>query len=89
MAEHHPSCPGPPDETYQGQCDAWCAGHEKCEYPAGGPTYERCFECGHFFVTAEELVEADLALAVGCGVEDAERRPVAAILACPVCAHDF
>lgn len=60
-------------------------GHE----PIPKDYYRVCGECGHVFVTADELVSKDLAMHHAVGLLDAQPRDPERIEVCPECTHDF
>ncbi len=64
----------------------YCAIHGEEPIP---PMYYRvCGECGHAFLTREELEELDHARAVECGLQG-DPQPAEQISTCPMCTHDF
>lgn len=67
------------------QCREWhCHSCDKDEPTEG---YRLCYECGHMYETATDLVKAHRLFVRSYGghpIEDPER-----IIACPLCCHDF
>lgn len=79
-----------PCEACEGQAvdDQHCWHHGYEPIPDGA--YRVCVECGHCFVTEQDLIDADRAWFTD--VEPRDRPPVRAgaeVYACPLCAHDF
>jgi hypothetical protein len=68
-----------------------CAIHNVAE-PSDG-AYQVCGECGHVYMTAEDLIEADLRVRQEIGGLFGDAAPEAwlagEIYICPECSHDL
>lgn len=49
--------------------------------------YRVCLECGHAFVTAADLLEAERKICVAMELKPADSAEDVAV--CPLCTHDF
>lgn len=63
------------------QC--WFHGEE----PIPDGCYKVCYECGHAFATAEDLLEAERQICAQVGTTPVEKAEDVEI--CPLCTHSF